>query len=476
MKKLLLILLILSSFYAKGDIHQIQLWNGYYQFLPSNNITVQLGDTVQWVPLDPPTMTHTITSDNIPNGAIPFDQIWQLPADTFFQYIPQVVGLYQYVCTPHIPFEMIGEFTVVNGPQTYVPDDNFEAYLEANGMGNGMGNDDSVLTANIDTVILLNVDSLNIADLSGIEAFTSLAELKCYDNQLTSLDLSNNTDLTLLDCQRNQLTSLNVSQNTVLVELLCNENQLTSLDVSQNTALTYLDFWNNQITSIDVSQNTDLTLLNFSNNQLTNIDITNNTSLTNFNCANNILNSLDISLNTALTTLYCYGNQLTSLSVNTNTALTFVDCCCNYITSLDFSNNMALTQLWCSMNLLTSLNVNGAAALNQLWCDDNQLINLDVRNGNNTLLDLVCMNNLNLTCISVDNAAWSTTNWTVSNGNIDPQHYFSNNCTPTSIQEHTTNKELLKVTDLLGRETKQTNQPLLYLYDDGTVEKTIVIE
>ena len=46
----------------------------------------------------------------------------------------------------------------------------------------------------------------------------------------------------------------------------------------------------------------------------------------------------------------------------------------------------------------------------------------------------------------------------------------------TSIQEHTTNKELLKVTDLLGRETKQTNQPLFYIYDDGTVEKRIVIE
>jgi len=46
----------------------------------------------------------------------------------------------------------------------------------------------------------------------------------------------------------------------------------------------------------------------------------------------------------------------------------------------------------------------------------------------------------------------------------------------TSIQEHTTNKELLKITDLLGRETKQTNQPLFYIYDDGTVEKRIVIE
>ena len=115
MKKLLLILCIISSFNSKGAIHQIQVWNGYFQFLPSSNITIQLGDTIQWIPLDPPTMTHTITSDNIPVGAVPFDQVWQLPADTFFQYIPQVAGLYQYVCTPHIPNGMIGEFTVING-------------------------------------------------------------------------------------------------------------------------------------------------------------------------------------------------------------------------------------------------------------------------------------------------------------------------------------------------------------------------
>jgi plastocyanin len=115
MKKGLLILFILSSFNSKGTIHQIQVWSGYMQFLPPNNIIVQLGDTIQWTPLDPPTMSHTITSNNIPAGAVPFDQIWQMPADTFFQYIPQVAGLYQYVCTPHIPNGMIGEFTVING-------------------------------------------------------------------------------------------------------------------------------------------------------------------------------------------------------------------------------------------------------------------------------------------------------------------------------------------------------------------------
>jgi len=85
--------------------------------------------------------------------------------------------------------------------------------------------------------------------------------------------------------------------------------------------------------------------------------------------------------------------------------------------------------------------------------------------------------NPNLTCISVDNAAWSTAHWTFANGNIDLQHYFSNNCSGTAIEEHTTNKELLRTIDVLGREIKGTkHEPLFYIYDDGTVEKKIIIE
>jgi hypothetical protein len=48
---------------------------------------------------------------------------------------------------------------------------------------------------------------------------------------------------------------------------------------------------------------------------------------------------------------------------------------------------------------------------------------------------------------------------------------------PASIKEHISKAKLLKVTDILGRETKGTKkEPLFYIYDDGTVEKRIVIE
>jgi hypothetical protein len=347
------------------------------------------------------------------------------------------------LCLPMIGF----------GQQTYVPDDNFEAYLEnhsPNGslvalgspsaMGNGIPNDDYVTTTNINTVLNLQVGSQNIADLTGIEDFV---------------------DLDLLNCDDNQLITLNVSQNMALEYLSCNLNQLISLDVSQNTNLEHLNCEGNQLTTLDVSGATALTELWCNSNQLTSLDVSNNTALILFDCGWNQLISLDISNNTLLYYLYCGQNQLTTLDLSNNTVLGDFSCDHNSIGALDISQNAVLEVFVCSYNQLTSL---------------------DLRNGNNTNLIIPSLgeglsNNPNLYCISVDDTAFANTYWTFANGVIDSQHYFSNNCSGTSIQEHTTKKELLKVTDLLGRETKpQTNTPFIDIYDDGTVEKRIVIE
>ena len=340
------------------------------------------------------------------------------------------------------------------GQLTMIPDANFEQELINLGYDNGAING-SVYTAMINTVTSLDLQNaatpLNIADLTGIEDFTALTHLECDYNQLTSLDLSANTSLTFLTCTNNQLTSLDVSQNIALTELSCYYNQLTNLDVSQNTALINLRSYNNQLTNLDVSANTALDILTCGYNQLT---------------------SLDVSNNTALGGLGCYNNQLTSLDVSNNTALTSLSCCGNQLTSLDVSTNTTLYQLYCYENQLTSLDVSTNTTLNTLDCRYNQLTSLDVRNTSIGIGQIDTRINPNLSCINVDDVQYSLFNWT----DIDPQHYFSTNCSGTGIEEHTTNKELLKVTDLLGRETKQTNQPLFYIYDDGTVEKRIVIE
>ena len=106
---------------------------------------------------------------------------------------------------------------------------------------------------------------------------------------LTSQTVTITGDVTYFDCSNNQLTTLDVSQNTALENLWCTDNQLTTLDVSKNTALTGLYCYNNPLTALDVSKNTALTVLDCYNNQLT---------------------ALDVSQNTALTWLSCTGNQI----------------------------------------------------------------------------------------------------------------------------------------------------------------------
>ena len=95
----------------------------------------------------------------------------------------------------------------------------------------------------------------------------------------------------------------------------------------------------------------------------------------------------------------------------------------NQLTSLDVSNNTALEFLYCFNNQLTSLDVKATNHLEILHCFNNQLTSLDVRNGNNPVIFFNSTNNPNLTCIYVDDADWSTANWT----DIDPASTFVNN-------------------------------------------------
>ena len=172
--------------------------------------------------------------------------------------------------------------------------------------------------------------------------------MDCSHNDLTALDVSQNTALTNLACHHTALTALDVSKNTELTNLYCYNNALTALDVSKNTALTRLDCNNNALTELDVTQNTALERLYCYNNALTALDVTKNTALTRLDCNNNALTALDVSKNTALTRLDCYSNNLTALDVSQNTALTYLDCNNNALTALDLSQNTKLTYLNCS--------------------------------------------------------------------------------------------------------------------------------
>ena len=296
-----------------------------------------------------------------------------------------------------LPANMVFAAGEIPIDKAHFPDDIFRDFI-LNGNPDGTGGkidtdgNGSLSDAELAAASWIEIPEMNISDLTGIEYFTSLTELYCYSNELTALDLSQNTALRTLSCSYNQLTDLDLSRNTDLDCLDCKENQLTNLDVSRNTALGYLDCEGNQLTSLDVSNNTVLTVLNCGSNMLTGLDISWNTDLEIFYCYNNQLSYLDISQNIALTDIDCGSNQLTSLDVSQRTGLTKLYCAANQLTSLNVSQNTKLTELGCSENRLTSLDVSRNTALWGLYCDSNQLIDLDVSQ-NTALNQLVCSAN-----------------------------------------------------------------------------------
>jgi len=81
------------------------------------------------------------------------------------------------------------------------------------------------------------------------------------------------------------------------------------------------------------------------------------------------------------------------------------------------------------LNQLTSLDVSANTNLTQLYCSYNPLTCLNMKNGNNTnISSFNATNNSSLNCIEVDNPTWSTSNWNVSNNNIDSAVIFSTSC------------------------------------------------
>ena len=131
-----------------------------------------------------------------------------------------------------------------------------------------------------------------------------------------------------------------------------------------------------------------------------------------------------------------------------------------------------LSGLFCSGNQIVNLDLSNNSNLVELNCNDNLLSSLDVRNGNNTgLWYFTAVNNPDLQCIAVNDIAFANFNWLKDSGCV-----FSSNCGTSSVEYFNKERKVIKIIDLLGKETKQTNQPLFYIYDDGIVEKRIVIQ
>ncbi len=169
---------------------------------------------------------------------------------------------------------------ITKAQTTAIPDSTFEYYLISRGLDT-LPTDGHIQTSHIDTLTKIDLQFNNgVSNLTGIEEFTLLKELWIQANQITTLDLTQNSQLEILECINNPLTGIDLSGNPILKKLYIAANPFTSIDLSQNPLLDYLLVVSSELTILDLSNNSMLTdIFCESNNLLTCLNLRNGNNI-----------------------------------------------------------------------------------------------------------------------------------------------------------------------------------------------------
>ena len=157
--------------------------------------------------------------------------------DIINQFLSCVTPDYCWVVDPEVEFALDCSQT---GSKIFVPDDNFEQALIDLGLDFEL--DDYVYQASVENIQELNLENMQISDLTGIEGFQNLRTLVVSNNLLQNIDISQNSFLEQLICDRNQLTNLDISHNMAFEALVAIDNELTCIQVSS-----YQLYWINWV-------------------------------------------------------------------------------------------------------------------------------------------------------------------------------------------------------------------------------------
>ncbi len=200
-------------------------------------------------------------------------------------------------------------------------DDNFRAYVSEKYDVDG----DGYLSPEERNVTIISLSNNSIKTLKGIEYFTSCEKLRIGNIGLEELDVSALKNLTDLTCQGNKLKELNLNSNNKLQTLNCAKNELTTVELI-SSSLINLDCHSNKMTSLDLSLVTNIQKLICYQNELSQLDLTTNPKLQTLNCTYNHLTSLNLSKNTLLTdvTNAMIGNQTVSLKADFQDSLIII--------------------------------------------------------------------------------------------------------------------------------------------------------
>lgn len=238
-----------------------------------------------------------------------------------------------------------------------------------------------------------NVYGINLADnglgwsiQSWLLYFPELTYLLLEDNDLTSVDLSQNTKLELLllgDNDDSNPWTIDLSNNTLLSYLNIDDLSLESIVLNNHPNLYYLDIDGNDLTVFDNSYLSGLIYLDAEDNLLTSFDMSYHPNLEYLTLEDN---------NLSILTWYVGHQHIRNLNFSINVvsgamhfddlpALEYVDADENLLESVSFSNLPMLYDIDFSENNLSwLLELSWLQNLYYAHFDENQLTSLSLQN------------------------------------------------------------------------------------------------
>ena len=287
------------------------------------------------------------------------------------------------------------------------------------------------------------IDNNNVTEAEATN-FTTLRKIECYENEMTSLNITGCPNIYWIDCSKNLLTDLKLSNIEKLKTLLCEHNRLKSIDIVncpllwsfgiednlldekemvklvnslgdrsemndygslyvENKECSNHNYFNKVLSAIlegkkwkayenvndqwkrfygeNVSDAVILYAKKFIDDEITlNITAEGNVSFNGIKNGDDFVNGKDVTYTLSSPVVIVRGD-VAKLAVN-NMDITLVDA----------TSNATLQELNCDENQIQVLNLAGCDKLTSLRCSANELMELDLT-GVKALKDLDCSNN-----------------------------------------------------------------------------------
>ncbi|GEQ84724.1 hypothetical protein ULMS_02320 [Patiriisocius marinistellae] len=294
----------------------------------------------------------------------------------------------------------------------------------------------------------LRLNQGGISDLTGLEAFINLKNLRIQNNGINEINLTalvsleifflndenvqniilpNSLNLKYIGFQRSNLTELDLSNYINLETIVFLGNSinpvLTNLEIPNTSSLKTLNVWwtliddfdienltsletfislsNPNITSLDVSSLFNLTKIQIVGNSITEFNVNTLINLEELSISSNNLSSIDVSENNELKILKIGNQEINTVDISNLTLLEQFFFNSNDLTTVDVSNNTNLKVLSLVDTNLATIDLSSNVNLERLILSDTSLSELDL--SNNPLINELEINNLNIPFLDIDN-------------------------------------------------------------------------